>query len=366
MKIAFVTGYPVPYHTPILNELAQLVDLHVVYMSQSHPLNSYTDVWGGAPRYSHTNYWSVPIKVPTKDFRTQVSVGVSSRLTAINPDVVLVSTWGPLVWEPLLWKTIHRRRAVMWAESTAFTGLLRGRLSNHIRNMIVSQADALVTNGSKATEFLSNIGLKHQRIVTSALPSTLVPTSLDGAAPLRPEGAPHFLFVGRLIARKRPLEVIQSFASVADQLPGARLTVVGDGPLMDEVTTLASSVGEQIVIAGHVEGEALRSVYSSADILVIPSLREVWGLVVNEALAHGLYVIASDEVASAHDLVTRENGCIVPASDLDQLTNSMIQAGREVALDSDARLRRASSVLHCTPKKFAQDIAAAAILALQA
>ncbi len=368
MKLVFVSNGPLPYHTPVLNELSDLTDLHVLHMSGGHPLGSFANVWGIEPEYNHTRYWSLSLGQQSADFRTQLSLGVSLRLRQLDPDVIFFSSWGPLAWEPLLWKRLARRKAVMWAESTSSSGLLRSRASDLARRLIVSQVDAFVTNGSKASAYLDALGVDAASIVTSRLPSVVPEDALarpedNGASPSN--DAPRYLFVGRLIPRKRPLELLQSFASVLAELPKATLTMVGDGPLMAEVSRAALPYGASVSLVGRAEGDALQPVYAQADILVLPAVREVWGLVVNEALAHGLYVIATDQVGSAHDLLDDASGAIVPADDSRALTATLVRAGRTIPRGRTARAARARRVSDCTPAALAKDIRRAATLALE-
>ena len=364
MKIVSLWESPTPYFTPILNELSRLVDLHVIYMSRAHPLYGFTDHWGAAPEFDYTTHWSMPLKWRMTDLRAVVSCGVSLQLQRLDPDLVLVCSWTPLVLEPLLWARARHRRSLMWTESTQFSGLLRGRLSNALRRLIVSRVDRFVSNGSMATAYLESLDIDPARVVTSRLPSPMFANPHDlvhgresAAGGVR---SPHFLFVGRLIPLKRPLELLRSFASVLRALPHARLTIVGDGVLLPDVVRAAQAYGERVSLLGHVEGDALRAVYASADILVFPSVRDVWGLVVNEALAHGLYVITTDHVGCAPDLLDEGSGRIVPAGDSAAFAEAMIAAGAHVDLDAGGRAARTRRVAGCTPAAFAADICRAA------
>jgi glycosyltransferase involved in cell wall biosynthesis len=174
----------------------------------------------------------------------------------------------------------------------------------------------------------------------------------------------HFLYVGRLIPQKRPVELIHAFEAVAHEVPAATLTVVGQGPLESEVRQASARV-PWVHYIGFSEGDELASLYADADVLVLPALREVWGLVVNEALGHGLFVIATDEVGSAYDLLGEQSGIMVPAGDLEQLSRAMIETAKTLDLSDAARSQRARGVADCTADRFADDIYDAAELALQ-
>ena len=224
-----------PYNTPILNALARRVDLHTIYMCKEDRINRFVDIWGDEPTYAYTFLPSKSLHSELVDLQVQLSIGTSRRLAKLRPDVVLVVSWKPLVIEPLLWSRWSGRAAVMWSESTRFSGLLRGSLSTRIRRAILANVDGFVTNGSQASEYLRMLGVRPDRIVTSRLPAServvasSVVRSTDAGEGVR------FLYVGRLIPRKRPVELIRAFEAVAHEVPAATLTVVGQGELESEV-----------------------------------------------------------------------------------------------------------------------------------
>jgi glycosyltransferase involved in cell wall biosynthesis len=147
-------------------------------------------------------------------------------------------------------------------------------------------------------------------------------------------------------------------------VPAATLTIVGQGELESEVRQASTQV-PRVRYIGFSEGDELASLYADADVLVLPALREVWGLVVNEALGHGLFVIATDEVGSVYDLLDEQSGIMVPADDLEQLSRAMIETAKTLDLSDAARLQRAEAVADCTADRFADDIYEAAELALR-
>ncbi len=135
-----------------------------------------------------------------------------------------------------------------------------------------------------------------------------------------------FLAVGRLIKLKRFDDLIAAFR----RLDGAEyrcwsLSIVGSGPEESALKRLASG-DSRIRFVGAVGYAELGDHFSAADVLVAPSSRENWGLVINEALGFGLYVIASNSVGASIDLITKENGTVFPRGDQDALTHALKQA----------------------------------------
>lgn len=130
-----------------------------------------------------------------------------------------------------------------------------------------------------------------------------------------------FLFVGRLLDWKGLRELIAAFESLEEC--NARLWIVGDGQLVDEVN-IASQKNASIHYLGRVSGDLLWRIYHAADVFVIPSHYEPWGLVVNEAMAAGLPVIATENVGCIDDLVLNNHqGLIVPAKNVQSVLDAM-------------------------------------------
>jgi glycosyltransferase involved in cell wall biosynthesis len=354
-----VSNGPLPYHTPILNALADLTPLHVLYMSRGHPLGSFDDLWGETPRFQHTFHWSKSLGRESVDFRAQLSVGAAFPLRRLDPDVVLVSSWGPLVWEPLLWTRLMRRGGVVWAESTESSGLARGHASDGVRKLVLRMADAFVANGTRAGEYLRYLGVADKRIVTSRLPAA--PRYTSSRPWDRRMNAIRLLFVGRLIPQKRPLDAIRALAVLGRS--DVRLTIVGDGPLYPAVDREATAAGEHVSILGRLEGRELDAIYAASDVLLVTSEREVWGLVVNEGLAHGLYVIASDKTPSAVDLIDGRNGEIIQTANIGALAQAIARACDSVDFSRAGREARAATISNVTPSSFADDILRATIMA---
>ena len=112
------------------------------------------------------------------------------------------------------------------------------------------------------------------------------------------DSKPIIMFCGKLTPRKRPLDL----TAAVDLLPNDVTTLfVGDGALAECVrAALRSTSG---MVTGFINQSELPSYYHAADILVLPSEDEPWGLVVNEAMAAGALPVVSDRVGAAPDLV---------------------------------------------------------------
>ncbi len=145
-----------------------------------------------------------------------------------------------------------------------------------------------------------------------------------GAAP-RDRFSRHVLFVGRLTAVKGVPLLLEAFARVRAAYPDARLTLVGDGPERATLQAQAAALGliETAHFAGYCDQEEVVALLSEADMLVLPSFAEGLPVVLMEALASRIPVIATP-VAGVSELVRDgETGLLVPPGDVNGLVAAL-------------------------------------------
>jgi len=117
-------------------------------------------------------------------------------------------------------------------------------------------------------------------------------------------GRRRFLYVGRLTAVKRVSDAIDAFVRIAESCPSWDLIVAGDGELRATLEArVPADVRSRVRFIGFLQANETASCMRCCDALVLPSEREPWALVVNEAVAAGMAVIASDVVGAAAELV---------------------------------------------------------------
>ena len=150
-----------------------------------------------------------------------------------------------------------------------------------------------------------------------------------------------FLHVGRLAAEKGVDKIVRAFNRARDLLPAgaARLVIAGSGP---EEAALRSLAGPDVLFLGILDRKrALPRLYASADAFLFSSLTETLGLVVLEAMASGLPVIATPAGGVADHLRDNVNGIAYPAFDVDAMANAIVELtlnyGRRRQLSEGAR-----------------------------
>ena len=97
VKLVCIFASPMPYNTPILNELARRLDLHVIYLSSKGRITRFADLWGEEPQFDYSFFWSGALTSAAVDLRASFSIGISRRLSRLRPDAILVRSWQPVV-----------------------------------------------------------------------------------------------------------------------------------------------------------------------------------------------------------------------------------------------------------------------------
>ena len=141
-------------------------------------------------------------------------------------------------------------------------------------------------------------------------------------------------FVGRLVDQKAPHVLVESFARTCSVAPDARLVIVGNGPLMQNLKDQGTQLGvlEKMIFCGEIDA---RTVFAAFDIFAISSRKEGLPYVVLEALATGIPIVAT--MASCVEILIENdvNGFIVPTDNVGQFANSLIS----LASDRDKIVR---------------------------
>lgn len=163
------------------------------------------------------------------------------------------------------------------------------------------------------------------------------------------------LFVGKFQPLKRPLDVVHAVANTPEQ-HCLSLALVGAGELEPQVKHVIEQrgLGERVHCLGFRNQSELPALYQCADLLVLSSDHETWGLVVNEAMGSGVVPIVTEQVGSGADLV--DPACIYPVGDINALTAILTRLASDPTwLDQqrkNARTRIANWTLDHTAEGF--------------
>ena len=136
------------------------------------------------------------------------------------------------------------------------------------------------------------------------------------------------LFVGELIPRKNLIFLLNALND--SDFVKYNLTVVGDGPEMNSCITYAQENQLNVVFEGFKSPNEIQEFYNNSDCLIVPSLREAWGLVVEEGMASGLACIVSDVVGSKTRTIGYSNGFIYKSNNINSLREKVLNVSKNI------------------------------------
>lgn len=252
-------------------------------------------------------------------------------LSRSNPDVVIIGSWSEpaflFVWA---WAVVRRKPIVFWIESTG-KERPRGRVKEGIKRVLMRRAAACIVPGESASAYCRLLGMAKDRVflAPNTVDRAFFRRQADELVPYRERlreelGVRGFaaLFVGRLVEGLKGVEsLIRACSSLEKDGQRLSLLIAGDGPDRPRYERIVAEQSlKRVRFLGTLKQVDLCKAYAAADVLVLPSRSEAWGLVLNEGMEFGLPVIASDSVGAVPDLLPgEENGFIVPVGDVKAL-----------------------------------------------
>ncbi len=299
MELLWITNIATPYTVPVWRELGKLADLHVVCLAQTESNRKWNvDLTG----IDHTFLRARPIKAGAERTLYAPVPGLLA-LFRRRPAVVVLDGWeSPAFWQARMLAKLFGVRVVMSYWSTAKTHRFTSGPVAAFRRWFFRSADGVITPGQAATDAVAAMGVPSDRI-TTGLGTVDVDHFATQVAALRTSEPSrtghHFIYAGQLIARKNVHALLHAFSLMLNA--GDTLRIVGSGPLDAQLRQSARDFGIQdaVTFSGHLDQHELIKQYAVAQTLVLPSTEEVWGLVINEALASGLHAVVSRTCGAA-------------------------------------------------------------------
>lgn len=328
-RVLLLHNVVAPYRLPLFEELGSGFELEVFFCKTGTKDRKWK---GSLENYSFKNRvlpefdlgpffvnYTLPFELLTRRY--------DLYLAGENPENVL-STFAVLLFARLFGKPIviwseaintdySRKEATKTVVRKAFGGFVR-----LYRKLLYFQADAFVAYSRKAKELLVDSGVPEERIFQGiqVMPEKLLPGARIEKAGTPRNGKTIVLFLGYLTERKGVQYLIKAFSGLDKD--DSRLIIAGSGPSRERLERIAGYSGD-IRFAGYVTEEEKAKYYSMADVFVLPTLHDPWGLVVNEAMHYGLPVVVTNAAAASEMVEKTGNGFVIPPADVKSLRDCL-------------------------------------------
>jgi 1,2-diacylglycerol 3-alpha-glucosyltransferase len=325
MRIGFFTDTYTPQINGVVSSIRLFADAlerlgHEVYIFAPTPRQP-----GDGPRV---------VRIPSVPFAFQPEMRLASIYSAqayrlarqANLDVIhshdpfAIGLFGLAVAKRFRLPYVHTYHTlypeyVHYVWETRFTRAMAERLSREF----CDQCDLVLAPSTKIEKALDEWGVTAPVVTlpTGVDTERFGLTDLKAAAALRarfriPESDRLLVFVGRLGLEKNIDLLVEAIALV--KTPGARLLLVGNGPHRPDLERHIArlGIGDRVTFTGYLQRDDVAAAYAASDAFFFASLSETQGLVVAEAMASGLPVIAVDDLAIADAVTDGVNGLLVP------------------------------------------------------
>jgi len=348
IKIAYLVSEPIIYQEPMLQYLAQQPDVHlkVFYRSQraikNHKLKGFgiTATWD-IEFLKHYDYQFLPVLGSDMKFNAlqPLNYGLARHLRREQYDILWVHGYSSFlqlnalrVAKKLGMKTLIRGDSTLYScEPSRFRSMLR----NSFFKWLQTQTDGFLTIGSQNQAFYQYYQIPKQKLYFAPysvnnehfkavhykhqVPALRQSLGLSAEQPV-------VLFASKMLELKRGIDLVEAVRCLKqrDIKRQPQVIFIGDGPKRNYLErAVADYQLSNVQFLGFKNQSQLPAYYALADIFVLPSRREAWGLVVNEAMNGECAILTTQQVGSAHDLVDQANGFIFEAKDVTALTQAL-------------------------------------------
>lgn len=326
-QVLFITNYPSPYRVNFYDELGKYVDVTVLFADRVEQKVTRDADWF---EESKGGFRMVQLKqrvltIKGRDLCLDVRQWVRKPFDAI----VVCGYASPTAVLAMQYMRLHRIPFFMEVDG----GLIRpdSKWKYRIKRRLVTLPNAWIGSGRQTAKYLTHYGAEASAIssypfsslweadIPAAIPTPEEKQALRQALGIREEKV--VISVSRFIPSKRLDMLIRSAADLGSDVG---VYIIGGIPTQ-AYTDLQRELGaENVHFVGFLKKDKLTQYYQAADLFALPTQSDVWGLVINEAMAQGLPVVTTDGCVAGVELVENGiNGYIVPVDDNKALTEAI-------------------------------------------
>lgn len=317
-RVLFLTNYPSPYRVHFFDELGKYMDVTVLYSDRVEDIKHRNAAWFEEGDHG---FQAVRLTPKFRVGRRYLCFDVIPWLKKQYDAIVVCGYSSPTAVLAMAWLRLHRIPFYMEVDG----GLIRqdSKLKHFVKKSLVCLANQWLSTGEYTTRYLVHYGAKKEKVTHYPFSSLYEKDILPSVLTLEEKKAfrmmlgieeEHMILaIGQFIHRKG-FDVLMHAAKDLD--PNIGIYIVG-GEITDEYRKLREELGlPNVHFLSFQKKERLALLYKAADLFVLPTREDIWGLVINEALAYGLPTITTDRCVAGLELIEDSvNGYVVPVGD---------------------------------------------------
>lgn len=337
MKVLFISNIPSPYRVDFFNELGKLCELTVAF--EGKRATDRDEKWKSNCSINYNNVFLRGKRINNDQFFSPSIIKVIKKK---KYDYIIIGNYSsPTSMLAIEYMKLHNIK--FWIEADGGLVSNERKLKYLLKKYLISSASGWFSSGKMTTEYLIYYGAKQEKIYwypfTSLYKKEILhyPLSTSEKNKIREQnkGKKIVLAVGQFIYRKGFDILLKAWK----QCPITNeLYIIGAEPTEEYKKLVKNLQLNNVKFLGFKEKEELKKYYQMADLFVLPTREDIWGLVVNEAMASGLPIITTERCVAGQELVENGvNGYIVPVDNIDVLAEKI-----NLILDDNEKIQEMS------------------------
>ncbi|MBK6397822.1 MAG: glycosyltransferase family 4 protein [Bacteroidetes bacterium] len=330
MKILVITNIPNPYRIPLFNELnIQLrekgMDLKVIFAAETYSRRKFVIDLNDC-KFEFAFLGSEQISFGNSEKTTFRYGNLTEVLKSENPDRIIVSGFSMATMKVWWYTKFSKAKYLIWSGSVTTIGKGASFIRSLQRKVLAANSAAFIVYGKRAGKYLESLGVQAKRIfkAINTVDTTFFrekTVELQGKSRLS-DNKHRLSYVGYLSKRKNVDQLLICIRQLANVRQDFVLDLIGDG---DHLSDLQRQVVELklesfVQFTGFKQKEELPEYYAQTEVFLFQTGFDIWGLVLNEAMAAGLPCIASPNAGAVDDLIEDgKTGFIVDFNNVDRV-----------------------------------------------
>lgn len=313
-KVLFITNIPNPYRIPLFNEMSRQflesgIHLKIIFGAEGYK-RRYFKIDPAEIKY---DFEILKDEAHTFSEDAEKSYflykGLGSLMNREKPDAVIVAGFSSATMKVFFRKILKGTPFIIFSGTIEKGGRSGSLIRKLQRRFLCSSASAFVAYGSLAKEYLIKSGAKESKVFIGR---NTVDTRFfaEQTAKLRAEygkgdGLVHFTYLGYLVPRKNVKLLLESVKIVAEKRKDFRLDIIGDGVSLDDLKKYVSENKLESVVEFHGfrQKHEIPAFFARSSGLLFQTDFDIWGLVLNEAMAAGVPCLSSPNAGATNDLI---------------------------------------------------------------
>lgn len=334
LKLAIVHNTITPYRHPLFERLSENLDLIVYYCSFKHSFRKW-DLW---PRNYVYEYRLLPgIQLMASTDEVSFNPSIIKELITNRPDMLILSEYtSPTVWLAFAISKLLKIRLIYWTEGIKEPESFIGISSRPLRTLFAKTCSSIIVPGKLSRNYVISLGadatkvfvapnvIDNEFFIKTAEEFRLHKEKLKGQLGFRNRTVCFYL--GQLTKRKGVEYLLLAYSKLEQECGNTALLIIGSGPEESDLKKLAVALNIKNVqfIGSGLSFKDIVKFFSIADIFVLPTLDDLWGFVINEAMACGLPILATLAAQAAQEMVHHgANGYVVREGDSEVLYTAL-------------------------------------------